>query len=144
LGGGVPLPSGSREARTPSNQEPTVLSIKDLTKTYRGDSRARRRVSLQIPPGRFGLVRPNGAGKSTLMKILATLLEPDDGATHINGIGLVSQKDETRKMLGHLPQESWAWEFVVDRKPTLAGIEPYNKLIGRNADDKLIRVEEKK
>jgi ABC-type Na+ transport system ATPase subunit NatA len=78
------------------------------------------------------------------MKILATLLEPDDRATHINGIGLVSQKDETRKMLGHLPQESWALEFVVDSKPTLAGIEPYNKLLGRNADDKLIRVEEKK
>jgi hypothetical protein len=43
-----------------------------------------------------------------------------------------------------LPQESWALEFVVQSKPTLTGIEPCNKLTGRNADEKLIRVEEKK
>jgi ABC-type Na+ transport system ATPase subunit NatA len=35
------------------------------------------------------------------MKILATLLEPDDGSAQINGIELVSQKDKTRKMLGY-------------------------------------------
>jgi ABC-type glutathione transport system ATPase component len=98
-----------------------VLSIKNLTKTYPGDSRALRGVSLEIPPGMFGLVGPNGAGKST-----------------------VNQKDETRKMLGYLPQESWALEFVVDTKPTLVGIDPYNKLIDRNPDDNLIAVEEKK
>jgi len=82
-----------------------VLSIKNLTKTYSGGTRALRGVSLEIPPGMFGLVGPNGAGKSTLMKILATLLEPDDGTAHMDGIDLVSQKDETRKMLGYLPQE---------------------------------------
>ena len=40
--------------------------------------------------------------------------------------------------------ENSALEFVVDTKPTLAGIDPYNKLIDRNADDNLIAVEEKK
>jgi ABC-2 type transport system ATP-binding protein len=63
-----------------------VLSIKNLTKTYPGGTRALRGVSLEIPPGMFGLVGPNGAGKSTLMKILATLLEPDDGTAHLDGI----------------------------------------------------------
>lgn len=82
-----------------------MLSIKNLTKTYSGGTRALRGVSLEIPPGMFGLVGPNGAGKSTLMKILATLLEPDDGTAHMDGIDLVAQKDETRKMLGYLPQE---------------------------------------
>jgi len=47
-------------------------------------------------------------------------------------------------MLGCLPQESWALEFVVDTKPTLVGIHPYNKLIDRNPDDNLIAVEKKK
>ena len=98
-----------------------MLSIKNLTKTYPGDSRALRGVSLEILPGLFGLVGPNGAGKST-----------------------VNQKDETRKMLGDLPQESAALEFVVDAKPTLVGIDPYNKLIDRNPDHNLIAVEEKK
>ena len=82
-----------------------MLSIKNLTKTYAGGIRALRGVSLEIPTGMFGLVGPNGAGKSTLMKILATLLEPDEGTAQLNGLNLVEQKDETRKILGYLPQE---------------------------------------
>lgn len=82
-----------------------MLSINNLTKTYPGGTRALRGVSLQIPQGMFGLLGPNGAGKSTLMKILATLLEPDEGTAQLDGLNLVEQKDETRKILGYLPQE---------------------------------------
>lgn len=64
-----------------------------------------RGVSLQIPAGMFGLLGPNGAGKSTLMKILATLLEPDSGTAILDGLDLVAKKDETRRLLGYLPQE---------------------------------------
>ncbi|HSS98179.1 MAG TPA: ABC transporter ATP-binding protein [Terriglobales bacterium] len=82
-----------------------MLSIQNLTKTYSNGVRALRGVSLEIPTGMFGLLGPNGAGKSTLMKILATLLEPDAGTAQLNGLNLVQQKDETRKILGYLPQE---------------------------------------
>ena len=82
-----------------------MLKIENLTKTYPGGARALRGVSLEIPTGMFGLVGPNGAGKSTLMKILATLLEPDEGTAQLDGLNLVEQKDETRKILGYLPQE---------------------------------------
>jgi len=34
--------------------------------------------------------------------------------------------------------------FIVDEKPTFAGIDPYNKLIDRNPEDNLIAAEEKK
>ena len=82
-----------------------MLSIQNLTKTYAGGVRALRGISLEIPQGMFGLLGPNGAGKSTLMKILATLLEPDDGSARLDDLDLVAQKDETRKILGYLPQE---------------------------------------
>jgi ABC-2 type transport system ATP-binding protein len=82
-----------------------VLTIRNLTKTYSSGVRALRGVSLEIPAGMFGLLGPNGAGKSTLMKILATLLEPDEGTAQLDGLNLVEQKDETRKILGYLPQE---------------------------------------
>jgi ABC-2 type transport system ATP-binding protein len=82
-----------------------VLSIRDLSKTYPGGVRALRGVSLEIPPGMFGLIGPNGAGKSTLMKILATLLDPDSGSASLDGLDLIAQKDSTRRLLGYLPQE---------------------------------------
>src|SRR5271167_4479004 len=82
-----------------------MLSIRNLTKTYPGGVRALRGISLEIPTGMFGMLGPNGAGKSTLMKILATLLEPDEGTAQLDGLNLVEQKDETRKILGYLPQE---------------------------------------
>lgn len=40
--------------------------------------------------------------------------------------------------------ESSTLEFVADAKPTLAGVDPYNKLIDRNPDDNLIEVAEKR
>ena len=69
-----------------------MLSIRNLTKTYASGVRALRGVSLEIPAGMFGLLGPNGAGKSTLMKILATLLEPDEGTAQLDGLNLVKQK----------------------------------------------------
>jgi len=82
-----------------------VLSIHNLSKTYPGGVRALRGVSLDIPPGMFGLIGPNGAGKSTLMKILATLLDPDSGSASLDGLDLIVEKDATRRLLGYLPQE---------------------------------------
>jgi ABC-2 type transport system ATP-binding protein len=89
----------------PPERTATLLSIRDLTKTYSGGVRALRGVSLDIPPGMFGLLGPNGAGKSTVMKILATLLDPDSGSANLDGLDLVADKDATRRLLGYLPQE---------------------------------------
>ena len=104
-----------------------MLSINNLTKTYPGGTRALRGVSLQIPQGMFGLLGPNGAGKSTLMKILATLLEPDEGTAQLDGLNLVEQKDETRKILGYLPQEFGVYpkvsaEAMLDHFAVLKGV----------------------
>ena len=74
-------------------------------KTYPSGVQALKGVSLDIEPGMFGLLGPNGAGKTTLMKILATLLEPDSGTAEMDGLELISNKAQTRKMLGYLPQD---------------------------------------
>src|SRR6267378_6415774 len=82
-----------------------MLTIRALNKTYAGRIQALKGIDLDVPSGMFGLLGPNGAGKTTLMKILATLLEPDSGTTEMNGIDLISRKDQARRMLGYLPQE---------------------------------------
>src|SRR6266705_6857235 len=82
-----------------------MLKISGLQKTYAGHVEALKGISLDLPAGMFGLLGPNGAGKTTLMKILATLLEPDSGSATLDGLDLVANKDETRRLLGYLPQE---------------------------------------
>jgi len=81
------------------------LTISGLSKTYANGVKALDNVSLTIPHGMYGLLGPNGAGKSTLMRTIATLQEADTGSARLNGIDVLRQKDEVRKLLGYLPQE---------------------------------------
>lgn len=81
------------------------LRIERLSKRYPNGVQALQDVSLTIPLGMFGLLGPNGAGKSTLMRTLATLQEADHGTATLDGIDVLKQKDEVRKVLGYLPQE---------------------------------------
>lgn len=82
-----------------------ALRIQNISKTYPNGVAALKDVSLEIGTGMFGLLGPNGAGKSTLMRTIATLQEPDAGAIEFDGIDVLRQKDEVRKILGYLPQD---------------------------------------
>lgn len=81
------------------------LEIRDLSKTYPGGVQALKDVSLTVPTGMFGLLGPNGAGKSTLMRTIATLQEPDAGTIALDGLDVLRQKEEVRRILGYLPQD---------------------------------------
>ena len=54
------------------------------------------RASAALPPGsRVGLIGRNGAGKSTLVRVVAGLLEPDDGAAEMprgSRLGYIAQE----------------------------------------------------
>ena len=81
------------------------LRIEALSKVYPNGVKALDNVSLTIPRGMYGLLGPNGAGKSTLMRTIATLQEPDSGRIGLDGIDVLRQKEEVRKLLGYLPQD---------------------------------------
>jgi len=82
-----------------------AVTISDLSKTYPNGVQALRNVSLTIGNNMFGLLGPNGAGKSTLMRTIATLQDPDSGSIDFDGIDVLKNKNEVRKVLGYLPQE---------------------------------------
>ena len=82
-----------------------ALTITGLSKTYPNGVKALKNVSLSIGNNMFGLLGPNGAGKSTLMRTIATLQEPDSGSINFDGVDVLSQPNEIRKVLGYLPQE---------------------------------------
>jgi ABC-type multidrug transport system ATPase subunit len=82
-----------------------ALTITNLSKTYPNGVRALKNLSLTIGNLMFGLLGPNGAGKSSLMRTIATLQDPDSGSIDLDGLNVLTQKDEVRKILGYLPQE---------------------------------------
>jgi ABC-2 type transport system ATP-binding protein len=104
-----------------------MLQIRELSKTYSNGVRALKEITLDIPQGMFGLLGPNGAGKSTLMRTIATLQEADEGAITFNGIDVLKEKNEVRKILGYLPQDFGLYpkvtpEAMLDHFAILKGI----------------------
>ena len=98
-----------------------AVTISNLSKTYPNGVKALRNVSLTIGNNMFGLLGPNGAGKSTLMRTVATLQDPDSGTIHLDGIDVLEQKNEVRKVLGYLPQEFGVY-------PKISAIDMLNHL----------------
>ncbi len=98
-----------------------ALTISDLSKTYPNGVRALKNLSLTIGNNMFGLLGPNGAGKSSLMRTIATLQDPDSGSITLDGLDVLRQKDEVRKVLGYLPQEFGVY-------PKISAIDMLNHL----------------
>ncbi|HEX2935677.1 MAG TPA: ABC transporter ATP-binding protein [Bacteroidales bacterium] len=103
------------------------IQIRNLSKIYPGGKRALSNINLEIENGMFGLLGPNGAGKSSLMRILVTLATPSEGSVSIDGLDLIRDRGEIRKMLGYLPQDFRffsklkTWEFL-DYAAGLSGV----------------------
>ncbi len=53
----------------------------------------------------FGLLGPNGAGKTTTIRMLSTVLNPDDGDVTIGGYSVARESDHVRELIGVCPQE---------------------------------------
>ena len=98
-----------------------AIETRNLTKTYTSKTRTpgvktgffkggeTRTVSaidhmdLKIRRGElFGLLGPNGAGKTTLVKILCTLLPPDEGTAIVNGFDVAKQQMRVKESIGTL------------------------------------------
>jgi ABC-2 type transport system ATP-binding protein len=77
-----------------------AVETSHLHKSY-GDVRALRGVDLRVEPGSvFGLLGPNGAGKTTAVRILTTLLEPDEGSARVAGFDVVREAAKVRQHIG--------------------------------------------
>jgi ABC-2 type transport system ATP-binding protein len=79
--------------------EPAVETIR-LHKRY-GNVEALRGIDLRVEPGSvFGLLGPNGAGKTTAVRILTTLLRPDEGSARVAGFDVVRDAAKVRERIG--------------------------------------------
>ncbi len=83
-----------------------IVSIKKMSKTYKGGQQALREVSLDIQKGEIlALLGPNGAGKTTLISAICGLIETDSGTITVAGFDIVKDYRQTRTLIGLVPQE---------------------------------------
>lgn len=94
-----------------------VENVKDLKKEFKISKRQRKiqqcrtnialnGLSFEVNKGEiYALLGTNGAGKTTTLRILSTLLKPDDGKCYIDGVNVSEEPDKIRSKIGFLTSE---------------------------------------
>lgn len=83
------------------------IIVNNLTKTYgkkKDQVLAVDSVNFEVNPGEiFGLIGPDGAGKTSIFRMLTTVLLPDSGSAAVEGLDVVKNFKEIRKIVGYMP-----------------------------------------
>ncbi|HEU4554338.1 MAG TPA: ATP-binding cassette domain-containing protein [Chitinophaga sp.] len=100
-----------------------IVLTNGLKKSFRADGKtiaAVRGVNLAVPTGEiFGFLGPNGAGKTTTLRMLTTLLPPDEGTAMLAGCDLLKAPRRLRERIGYVSQAGGsdrgmsAWENLL-------------------------------
>lgn len=99
------MPQITSAPTVPKTASSTVISARNLRKTY-GDFHAVDGISFDVPAGEsFGLLGPNGAGKSTTMKMIGGVSSRTSGDLTIMGLDPDRYGPEVRAHLGVVPQQ---------------------------------------
>ena len=113
-----------------------MIVVDNIYKSF-GKVRALRGVSFAAPDGKItGLLGPNGAGKSTTLRVLYTVLKPDEGRATIDGADVVTDSLTARQRIGALPHGAGLYPHLTARE----NVAYYAKLCGLEAavvDDKV-------
>ena len=102
-----------------------MIEVKNIVKSY-GDKYAVNDISFTVETGEIvGFLGPNGAGKSTTMNILTGYLSANSGTALIDGIDILENPTEAKRLIGFLPEQPPLYldmtvreylEFVYDLK----------------------------
>ena len=131
---------------TPRPREPagdTIIEVTGVVRTF-GSIRALDGVDLRVRSGSiYGLLGPNGAGKTTLIRVLATLLRPQEGRVRVAGIDVLGDPTAARARIGLAGQFAAVDEFLTGRE----NVEMVGRLYGlslraarQRADEVLERI----
>lgn len=103
-----------------------MLSVTNLTKTYKTGDNALTDVTFDVPKGQVvGLIGPSGAGKSSLIRCINRLVEPSAGSITLNGMDITrlgnSDLRRARRRIGMIFQEYALVERLTVMENVLSG-----------------------
>lgn len=93
-----------------------MIEVRNLHKSF-GTVRAVEGVTFTAADGEItGLLGPNGAGKTTTLRMLYTLMQPDQGSVVIDGVNAASDALGVRRRLGVLPDARGLYKRLTARE----------------------------
>ncbi|MGH8482017.1 MAG: ATP-binding cassette domain-containing protein [Nevskiaceae bacterium] len=103
-----------------------MIELQRLAKSF-GAVRAVQDVSFRAEDGCItGLLGPNGAGKTTTLRMLCTLLKPERGSIHVDGLDAVAAPAAALRRLAVLPDARGLYKRLTARE----NIEYFGRLQG--------------
>ena len=87
----------------------------------------------------FGVLGPNGSGKSTLIRLIATLLLPDDGSITVFGHDVVSQSMEVQRLINRVSVEASFFKKLSPMENLLYGARLYG-MEGKETRQKVVEI----
>jgi len=82
----------------------SLISTRDLTKSFTPDVVALDNLTLDVDPGIIGFVGANGAGKTTFIRILLGLLPPTSGSASVLDMDVRGDQMAIRRVVGYMPE----------------------------------------
>ena len=96
-------------------EQPAVLA--EGVRRRFGSVQALDGESFEVTPATvLGLLGPNGAGKTTMVRILTTLLLPDEGRAEVLGRNVTTDADDIRQLIGLAGQYAAVDENLTGRE----------------------------
>lgn len=90
-----------------------MLTIKNLSKTYKGGKQAVKNLSLEIEAGDiYAFIGHNGAGKTTTIKAVVGILEFEEGSIYIDGLSLNENLIACKRKLAYIPDNPDLYEYL--------------------------------
>jgi sodium transport system ATP-binding protein len=112
-----------------------MIDVQDLHKSFKtktGLVKAVQGVSFQARDGEItGLLGPNGAGKTTTLRMLYSLMTPDQGSVKVDGFDVATQAENVRRNLGVLPDARGVYKRLSARE----NIQYFGELHGMSQKD---------
>lgn len=95
-----------------NDSQASIVSIRDLSKSYSNGFEALKKINLDIKTGEIiALLGPNGAGKTSLISIICGIVTPSTGSVSVGGFDIIKDFRKTRSMIGLVPQELTVHSF---------------------------------
>ena len=116
-----------------------MLTIKNLTKHYKGSSKGVTDLTLHVAPGDlYAFIGHNGAGKTTTLKCVTGIHDFDAGEITVGGVDIRRDPIAAKKLFAYIPDNPDLYDY-------LTGIQYLNfiaDVFGVSAEDRQKRIEE--